>query len=121
MKDKRNMFCVTVKDKRSMFCVTVEDKRNMFSLFCVTVKDKRNMFGKKKKPEARSMDDSSVEGPVSARGTRSMKRQTSETDLAADFLAVPSDKSKSASKLSLIERFGNSYARRRRRPAVVAA
>ena len=67
-----------------------------------SVKDKRHLFSKKKKA-ARSMDDSDA---TDARGP-GMKRQTSEADLAADFLGVPTDKSKSASKLSLIDRFGN--------------
>ena len=57
------------------------------------------------------MDDSSFDSYEKQPG---MKRQSSEADLAADFLGIPSsrsaghhDKSKSASKHSLIDRFEN--------------
>ena len=62
-------------------------------------KEKRGLFTKKRKT-TQSMDDAEVSAP---RGV-SVRRQTSETDLAADFLGVTSDKNKSASKVSLLDR-----------------
>ena len=68
------------------------------------------------------MDDASVESFEKQPG---MKRQSSEADLAADFLGIPAsrsghgsaggEKSKSASKLSLIDRFENLHVHEFRR------
>lgn len=66
--------------------------------------DRRSAF-KQRGPQARSMDDThlNVVGP-SRKGH--MQRGSSETNLAAEFLAVP-EKEKSASKFSLVDKFSD--------------
>ena len=72
----------------------------MNGMFMKTVKEKRHFFKKKEGKITRSMDDSSLENMTKQPG---MKRQTSESNLAADFLGV-SEKTKAGSKASLIDR-----------------
>ena len=63
--------------------------------------DRRSQF-KQKGPQARSMDDTHLH--VQPHGKSGMHRGSSDTNLTAEFLAVP-EKEKSGSKFSLIEKF----------------
>ncbi len=63
--------------------------------------DRRTHF-KKKGPQARSMDDTHLDLPHP--GKHDMRHGGSETNLAAEFLAVP-EKDKSNSKFSLMNKF----------------
>ena len=65
--------------------------------------DRRSQF-KQKGPQARSMDDTHLH--VERYGKSGMHRGSSDTNLAAEFLAVP-EKEKSGSKFSLIDKFAD--------------
>ncbi len=67
--------------------------------------DRRGAF-KQKGIQARSMDDSNVNGPYGKQGRTHLKRGSSETNLANDFLGVP-NKDRSSSKYSLIDKFAD--------------
>ena len=52
------------------------------------------------------MDDSNVDSQTGHKKGK-LRRRSSETNLAADFLTIPPDKEKSASKFSLIDKFAD--------------
>ena len=68
--------------------------------------DKHGLFKKKQGKITRALDDSSVEALNKAGGPK-LRRQSSETNLASDFLGVSNKDGRGQSKPSLIEKFAD--------------